>query len=53
MRKYRHRASGAIFETEMDMPTRDWEPLDEEREPEKPKAQATRKRTRKTNTPKE
>lgn len=52
MRKYRHRQSGAIFETEREMPQRDWELISPAAQDTDPKPQR-RKTARKKTTPKE
>ena len=53
MRKYRHKPSGATFETDMEMPATEWEPIDGETEPPEKEPAAPRKRTRKQTAPKE
>lgn len=54
MRRYKHRQSGAIFETDRDMPLRDWEPLEcAVPQKEEPAAPPKRKRTRKKTAPEE
>lgn len=46
MRKYRHRQSGAVFETDRDMPPLDWERIDQEQKQGQEQAPEPKRRSR-------